>query len=87
VRVKDESRTWEEGKCMVFDASFEHEAWNRGDFTVFILVITTYHPDLTDIESRSSNKSTWTSQQKLTLRTLSRSKRGKKQLEGTKWWI
>src|SRR5438309_838232 len=24
------SKHWEEGKCLIFDDSFEHEAWNEG---------------------------------------------------------
>src|SRR5215510_5584375 len=43
LRVKDEARSWEEGKCLVFDGSFEHEAWNRGGFTRFILLIAIFH--------------------------------------------
>jgi beta-hydroxylase len=29
LRVGDETRVWSEGKCLVFDDTFEHEAWNR----------------------------------------------------------
>jgi aspartyl/asparaginyl beta-hydroxylase (cupin superfamily) len=29
VSVAGERRAWEEGKCLLFDYSFEHEAWNR----------------------------------------------------------
>lgn len=29
LRVGDETREWEEGKLMIFDDSFEHEAWNK----------------------------------------------------------
>lgn len=87
VRVKDESRTWEEGKCMVFDASFEHEAWNRGDFTVFILVITTYHPDLTDIEISLLKQVNLDLATEADVAHAIALEEGKKQLEGTKWWI
>jgi ornithine lipid ester-linked acyl 2-hydroxylase len=31
MRVGTETRRWAEGKCLVFDDSFEHEAWNRSD--------------------------------------------------------
>ncbi|HNL06327.1 MAG TPA: aspartyl/asparaginyl beta-hydroxylase domain-containing protein [Chitinophagales bacterium] len=31
LRVGDQTRHWEEGKVMVFDDSYEHEAWNKSD--------------------------------------------------------
>ena len=31
LRVGDQTRTWQEGKVMVFDDSFEHEAWNKSE--------------------------------------------------------
>merc|ERR1711933_135983 len=31
VRVGRETRHWEEGKCLVFDDSFEHEVWHEGE--------------------------------------------------------
>jgi beta-hydroxylase len=39
LRVGSETRTWEEGKCLVFDDTFEHEAWNRStrDRTVLLI--------------------------------------------------
>src|ERR1700692_2354133 len=29
LRVGEETRTWREGECIVFDDSIEHEAWNK----------------------------------------------------------
>ena len=31
LRVGNEIRQWEEGKTLIFDDSFEHEAWNKTD--------------------------------------------------------
>jgi aspartate beta-hydroxylase len=31
IRVGDETHYWEEGKLIIFDDSFEHEAWNESD--------------------------------------------------------
>ncbi len=31
LRVGAETRYWEEGKCLVFDDTVEHEAWNQSD--------------------------------------------------------
>ncbi len=39
LRVGDETRTWQEGKCMVFDDTVEHEAWHRGDRPRIILLL------------------------------------------------
>jgi len=46
VRCGGEDRTWEEGKCIVFDDSFEHEVWHRGDRDRVVLLINFWHPDL-----------------------------------------
>lgn len=31
LRVGNETRQWEEGKCLIFDDTVEHEAWNKSD--------------------------------------------------------
>ena len=50
MRVADTLLRGEEGKCLVFDDSFEHEAWHEGDATRIVLVFDVWHPDLTDRE-------------------------------------
>jgi beta-hydroxylase len=39
LRVGTETRTWQEGKCLIFDDTVEHEAWNKGldDRTVLLI--------------------------------------------------
>lgn len=44
IRVGTETRSWQEGKCLVFDDSFEHEAWNRGDRTRTVLLCDFLNP-------------------------------------------
>jgi beta-hydroxylase len=39
IRVGDETRHWEVGKCLVFDDTLEHEAWNHSDRTRVILLL------------------------------------------------
>ncbi len=39
LRVGDEVRAWEEGKCLVFDDRTEHEAWNRSETVRVVLLI------------------------------------------------
>jgi aspartyl/asparaginyl beta-hydroxylase (cupin superfamily) len=46
IRVGDSTQRWEEGKALVFDDSFEHEAWNDGPGPRVVLVMDIWHPDL-----------------------------------------
>jgi beta-hydroxylase len=39
IRVGDEIRNWQEGRCLIFDDTFEHEAWNRSDATRIVLLL------------------------------------------------
>jgi ornithine lipid ester-linked acyl 2-hydroxylase len=39
IRVGDEIRTWREGESLVFDDTFEHEAWNETDQSRVVLFI------------------------------------------------
>lgn len=44
LRVGDETRTWEPGKLLVFDDSFEHEAWNNSNEDRFVLMMDIPNP-------------------------------------------
>lgn len=44
------TRTWEEGRCLVFDDSFTHEVWNRSTRRRLVLLADMWHPDLSDDE-------------------------------------
>jgi Aspartyl/Asparaginyl beta-hydroxylase len=50
LRVADETRHWEEGRCLWFDHSFEHEAWNLGTEPRVILLLDVLHPDVSAAE-------------------------------------
>lgn len=50
LRVGDETRGWREGECLVFDDSFEHEAWNRSDSTRAVLIFDAWNPLTTEAE-------------------------------------
>ena len=39
IRVGQETRIWEEGKCIVFDDMFEHEAWNNAGTVRVVLLL------------------------------------------------
>ena len=44
IRVGNETKYWEEGKLMIFDDSYEHEAWNRSDEKRIILMFDIPNP-------------------------------------------
>ncbi|MBP5972971.1 aspartyl/asparaginyl beta-hydroxylase domain-containing protein [Brasilonema sp. CT11] len=50
ISVAGDSRTWQEGKCIIFDDSYEHAAWNYSDSLRIVLFLIFYHPELTDVE-------------------------------------
>ena len=50
MRVGDETVQLEEGKAIIFDDSFNHEAWHNGDQTRINLIVDFWHPCLTDAE-------------------------------------
>ncbi|MEN3747725.1 aspartyl/asparaginyl beta-hydroxylase domain-containing protein [Sphingomonas sp. HF-S3] len=50
IRVGAETREWREGKTLIFDDSFEHEAWNRGDATRVVLLFEIWRPEITPEE-------------------------------------
>jgi len=61
IRVGDEIRRWEEGKCIIFDDSFEHEVWNRTDEPRLVLLVDLWHPDLTEPERNALEAINWMS--------------------------
>lgn len=46
IRVGSEKRTWEHGKMLMFDDSFDHEVWHYGKEPRLVLIIDFWHPDL-----------------------------------------
>ena len=61
IRVADEVRHWQEGRCMIFDDSFEHEVWNRTDETRLVLLVDLWHPDFTETERTALDAINWIS--------------------------
>ena len=47
IRVGDQIRSWEEGKAIVLDDSYEHEVWNETKEVRVILLVDVWHPDVT----------------------------------------
>ena len=50
LNVSGDEHAWQEGRCVTFDDTFEHEAWNRSDRTRVVMLIDTWNPYLTAIE-------------------------------------
>jgi aspartate beta-hydroxylase len=48
IRVGEERLTWQEGCCLVFDDSFEHEVWHDGTEPRLVLLLDVLHPGLTE---------------------------------------
>lgn len=44
LRVGTETRSWQEGQCLLFDDKIDHEAWNGGDGDRLILLVD-FQPD------------------------------------------
>jgi Aspartyl/Asparaginyl beta-hydroxylase len=52
IRVGDQTEHWCEGRCLVFDDHFEHEAWNHTDEDRIVLIVDMWHPGLSAAEVR-----------------------------------
>lgn len=50
IRVGGEARGWTEGQCIVFDDTYEHEAWNKSGQTRVVMIFDIWNPALTPVE-------------------------------------
>lgn len=50
LRVAGIEHKWTEGKCILFDYSYYHEAWNDSDRPRICLLMDLWHPNLTPVE-------------------------------------
>lgn len=53
IRVGNETRSWREGEALIFDDSFEHEAWNKSNDTRVILLFEIWRPEIS-LEERAA---------------------------------
>ncbi|KAG0718826.1 Aspartyl/asparaginyl beta-hydroxylase [Chionoecetes opilio] len=53
LKVGQETTTWEEGKTLIFDDSWEHEVWHEGDSFRLVLIVDVWHPELTEHEHKT----------------------------------
>ena len=50
LRVGNETREWHTGEALIFDDSFEHEAWNQGSETRIVLLFEIWRPEISTDE-------------------------------------
>jgi aspartate beta-hydroxylase len=50
LRVGGEIHQWQEGRCITFDDTYTHEAWNNSAETRVVLILDTWNPDLSEAE-------------------------------------
>lgn len=50
LRVAGIEHSWQQDRCVTFDDTFEHEAWNHGASTRVVLLFDTWNPHLTEAE-------------------------------------
>lgn len=50
LRVGSETRPWKNGEALIFDDSFEHEAWNRSNSRRVILLFEIWRPEISKTE-------------------------------------
>lgn len=53
IRVGNETRTWSEGQCLIFDDSFQHEAWNKSSELRAVLILEIWNPQLSSVERQA----------------------------------
>jgi aspartate beta-hydroxylase len=53
ISVGGVEHAWQEGRCVTFDDTFEHEAWNRSDKVRAVMILDSWHPDLTEAERKA----------------------------------
>ncbi|MEP7244713.1 MAG: aspartyl/asparaginyl beta-hydroxylase domain-containing protein [Gammaproteobacteria bacterium] len=50
LNVGGELHHWQPGNVVVFDDTYEHEAWNRSQQTRVVMIFDVWHPDLSEAE-------------------------------------
>ena len=86
MRVGNETRRWKAGKCLVFDDTFEHEAWNESSATRFVLYVDIWHPNLTEVEVRFLKRLQQILRHENHLQTSDRILADREKERGHAWW-
>lgn len=56
LKVGGEEHAWREGEVVVFDDTYEHEAWNRSDQVRVVLIFDIWNPHLTEVERLATRR-------------------------------
>jgi ornithine lipid ester-linked acyl 2-hydroxylase len=56
LRVANEVREWQEGKCLVFDDTVEHEAWNNSNEVRTVLLLDILRPGIQEVTDDMSEE-------------------------------
>ena len=58
IRVGNQTKSWQQGKCLIFDDTLEHEAWNLSTSDRIVLLIDFLKPgqQLTDLSQLNCPK-------------------------------
>ena len=82
IRVGTEERSWREGECLVFDDTYEHEVWQRGDATRFVMLLEAWHPELTPAERKVVERVVWAPGD-----VEAQLEKRRTMLDGQEWWV
>jgi len=55
LRVGNVTRAWTRGELLIFDDSFEHEAWNDADTDRVVLIFDVWRPELSQLDRDAVN--------------------------------
>ncbi|XP_040210196.1 aspartyl/asparaginyl beta-hydroxylase isoform X3 [Rana temporaria] len=53
IRCANDTRSWAEGKVLIFDDSFEHEVWQEADAYRLIFIVDVWHPELSQHQRKT----------------------------------
>ncbi|XP_075209357.1 aspartyl/asparaginyl beta-hydroxylase isoform X2 [Anomaloglossus baeobatrachus] len=53
IRCANDTRSWVEGKVLIFDDSFEHEVWQDANSYRLIFIVDVWHPELSQHQRRT----------------------------------
>lgn len=56
IRIGDSNYEWSEGKCLIFDDSYEHEVWNDAKSERVVLIVDFWHPAMSEAECWALHK-------------------------------
>jgi aspartate beta-hydroxylase len=56
LKVGGEEHAWREGEVVVFDDTYEHEAWNRSEQLRVVLIFDIWNPHMSEVERLATQR-------------------------------